>query len=114
LADEPVNSHRETERSHGGPRAARTARAARVAVMTTRGRRLLVGSSWTAVASLPPLADAAPTACGERHFTVEAVTRAGRVTLRAILTGRRIELERAELDDRARFVPGWRSVDAPA
>jgi hypothetical protein len=79
--------------------------------MTWRDRRRLIGSSWTAVASLPPATEVAPTVCGERHFVVEAVTRDGRVTLRAILTGRRIEIERAELDDRERFVPGWRSVE---
>jgi hypothetical protein len=81
--------------------------------MTVRSRRHLIGSAWTAVEPLPTSAEAAATACGERHVTVEAVTRDGRVTLRAILTGRRIEIERAALDDRARFVPGWRSVEAP-
>ena len=79
--------------------------------MSARGRHL-IGSSWTAVEPLPPLDGVEPTACGERHLTVETVTREGKVTLRAILTGRRIEIEKAELEDRERFVPGWRSVEA--
>ena len=84
-----------------------------MAAMTARNPRHLIGSAWTAVTPLPAPAEGEPTACGERHLTIEAVTRDGRVTLRAILTGRRIEIERAELADRARFVPGWRSVEAP-
>jgi hypothetical protein len=78
-----------------------------------RGRRHLIGSSWTAVVPLAPLAGSPPTACGERHLTVEAVTRDGRVTVRAILTGRRVEIAQAELEDRTKFMPGWRSVEAP-
>lgn len=81
--------------------------------MPSSSRRHLIGSAWTAVVPLSPAAEGAAAACGERHLTVETVTRDGRVTLRSILTGRRIEIERAELEDRARFAPGWRSVEAP-
>jgi hypothetical protein len=69
-------------------------------------RRFLLHSRWTAQRPLDGSA-------GECHFEVEAITRAGAVTLRAVLTDRRYVVDRAALDDAAAWSLGWQPLPAP-
>lgn len=72
---------------------------------STASRRHLIGSSWSAAAPVDR----------EKHFRVvgvrtiedEGVTRE-QVELEAVLSRRRVEVRREELDDRSKWLPDWR------
>ena len=69
-------------------------------------RRFLLRSRWTA---RTPLVDSD----GECHFQVIAVTRAGSVTLRAVLSGRDYQVPLAAFEDAAAWSLGWQGTEAP-
>ena len=71
----------------------------------TTSRRHLIGSSWSAATPVDR----------EKHFRVVGVRTVEdddgpheRVELEAVLSRRRVEVRRDELDDRSRWLPDWR------
>ncbi len=72
---------------------------------TTAHRRHLIGSSWSAAVPVER----------DKHFRVVGVRTVEdgdgsqeRVELEAVLSRRRVEVRREELDDRSKWLPDWR------